>query len=68
VEDKILSLLDNKYYTISEIASKLDANVGEVSRTLWHMVFEGKINRIIHRRKSLFGIDKCQTYDIREMR
>lgn len=58
MEDKILSLLDNKYYTISEIASKLDANVGDVSRTLWRMVFRGKINRIIYRRKSLFGIDK----------
>jgi hypothetical protein len=58
MEDKILSLLNNNYYTISEIALKLNANVGEVSRTLWRMVFDGKINRIIRRRKSLFGIDK----------
>ena len=58
MEDKILSLLNNNYYTISEVASKLNANVGEVSRTLWRMVFDGKINRIIYRRKSLFGIDK----------
>ena len=54
MEDKILALLDNKYYTISEVASKLNANVGDVS----HMLFEGKVNRIIHRRKVLFGIDK----------
>ena len=60
MEDKILSLLDNNYYTISEIALKLNANVGEVSRTLWRMVFDGKINRIIYRRKSMFGIDKLQ--------
>lgn len=59
MEDKILSLLNNNnYYTISEIALKLNANVREVSRTLWRMVFDGKINRIIRRRKSLFGIDK----------
>jgi predicted transcriptional regulator len=59
MEDKIVSLLNNNnYYTISEIALKLNANVGEVSRTLWRMVFKGKINRIIRRRKSLFGIDK----------
>ena len=58
MEDKILSLLNNNYHTISEIALKLNANVGEVSRTLWRMVFDGKINRIIYRRKSLFGIDK----------
>ena len=57
MEDKILSILSNNYYTISEIALKLNANVGEVSRTLWRMVFDGKINRIIYRRKSLFGID-----------
>lgn len=59
MEDKILSLLNNNnYYTISEIALKLNANVREVSRTLWRMVFDGKINRIIRRRKSVFGIDK----------
>lgn len=58
MEDKILSLLNNHYYTISEVASRLNANVGKVSRTLWRMVFDGKINRIIYRRKSLFGIDK----------
>lgn len=58
MEDKILLLLNNNYYTISEIALKLNANVGEVSRTLWRMVFKGEINRIIYRRKSLFGIDK----------
>ena len=58
MEDKILSLLNNHYYTISEVALRLNANVGEVSRTLGRMVFDGKINRIIYRRKSLFGIDK----------
>lgn len=58
MEDKILALLDNKYYTISEVASKLNANVGDVSRTLWRMLFDGKVERIIHRRKVLFGIDK----------
>ena len=58
MEDKILSLLNNRYYTISEVALRLNANIGEVSRTLWRMVFDGKINRIIYRRKSLFGIDK----------
>lgn len=59
MEDRILSILnDNNYYTISEISLKLNANVKEVSRTLWRMVFDGKINRIIYRRKSVFGIDK----------
>jgi hypothetical protein len=58
MEDKILLLLNNHYFTISEIALKLNANVREVSRTLWRMVFDGKINRIIRRKKSLFGIDK----------
>lgn len=58
MEDKILLLLNNNYFTISEVALKLNANVREVSRTLWRMVFDGKINRIIRRRKSLFGIDK----------
>ncbi len=58
MEDKILSMLNNNYYTISEVALKLNANVGEVSRILWRMVFDGKISRIIYRRKSLFGIDK----------
>lgn len=58
MEDKILLLLKNNYYTISEVALRLNANVGKVSRTLWRMVFDGKINRIIYRKKSLFGIDK----------
>jgi nucleoside 2-deoxyribosyltransferase len=61
MEDKILSLLNNNYYTISEIALKLNANVREVSRMLWRMVFNGKINRIIYRRKSLFGCDIIHT-------
>lgn len=61
MEDKILSLLNNNYYTISEIALKLNANVREVSRILWQMVFDGKINRIIYRRKSLFGCDIIHT-------
>ena len=58
MEEKILALLDNKYYTISEVAAKLNVNVGDVSRTLWRMLFDGKVERIIHRRKVLFGIDK----------
>lgn len=58
MEDKILLLLKNNYYTISEVALRLNANVGKVARTLWRMVFDGKINRIIYRKKSLFGIDK----------
>lgn len=58
MEDKILSLLDNNYYTISEIALKLNANIVEVSRTLWRMRWDGKVNRIIYRRKVFFGIDK----------